>query len=102
MKVEIAVDMSALQSLATRVAPAPVRAPVARAGQGAGARGRGGPGAGAAARPARRQQKTAEELDAEMSVSTKLESITNVTGVQGDRMNRLIVVHVFKPLGVAD
>jgi len=65
MKVEIALDPSQLQSLASRVAvPAP-----ARNGTPAGsARGRGGRGGGKP-RTARPKPKTAEELDAEMSVS---------------------------------
>ena len=68
MKVEIALDPSQLQSLASRVAaPAPARngAPAGAARGGRGGRG-GGAGKPRAARP---KPKTAEELDAEMSVS---------------------------------
>jgi hypothetical protein len=66
MKVEIALDPSQLQSLASRVAaPAPARngAPAGAARGGRGGRGGGKP------RTARPKPKTAEELDAEMSVS---------------------------------
>lgn len=65
MKVEIALDMSALQSLASRVAPPPAKPAPAGGARAGNAKGRGG----GAARPPRKQKKTAEELDAEMSVS---------------------------------
>lgn len=68
MRVEIAVDMNTLHSLAARVAPVQARAPAARGP----ARGRGGGATGG--RPAKRQPKTAEELDAEMSVSAQMRS----------------------------
>lgn len=65
MKVEIALDPSQLQSLASRVSAPPAQA---RNGAPAGAaRGRGGRGGGKP-RTARPKPKTAEELDAEMSV----------------------------------
>jgi THO complex subunit 4 len=65
MKVEIALDPSQLQSLASRVSAPPAQA---RNGTPAGAaRGRGGRGGGKP-RTARPKPKTAEELDAEMSV----------------------------------
>lgn len=71
MKVEIALDPSQLQSLASRVSAPPAAAH--RGGAGAGAArggGRGGRGgAGGKPRTARPKPKTAEELDAEMSVS---------------------------------
>lgn len=69
MKVEIALDPSQLQSLASRVAaPAPARnaTPAGAARGGRGGRGGGKP------RTARPKPKTAEELDAEMSVSYEL------------------------------
>ena len=68
MKVEIALDPSQLQSLASRVSAPP--AAVANRGGAAGGRGgaRGGRGGGKP-RTARAKPKTAEELDAEMSVS---------------------------------
>jgi THO complex subunit 4 len=69
MKVEIALDPSQLQSLASRVSAPP--APRNASGPGAGAgRGRGGRGGGKP-RTARPKPKTAEELDAEMSVSNR-------------------------------
>lgn len=64
MKVEIAIDPNALQSLASRVAPA-APAPNARKPN-AGGRRAPAPRRPAAPRPAK---KTAEELDAEMAVS---------------------------------
>lgn len=60
MKVEIALDPSQLQSLASRVAPAPANRP---------AQPRGTKKGGAKPKSARPAKKTAEELDAEMSVS---------------------------------
>ncbi len=56
MKVELALDMNQIQSLASRVAPAPVakKAPVKKQ---------------QAPRPKKAAPKTAEELDAEMNVS---------------------------------
>jgi THO complex subunit 4 len=67
MKVEIALDPSQLQSLASRVSAPPAPA---RNGAAAGAaRGRGGRGGAGKPRAARPKPKTAEELDAEMSVS---------------------------------
>ena len=72
MKVEIALDPSQLQSLASRVSAPPAAAN--RGGAGAGAArggGRGGRGGGKP-RTARPKPKTAEELDAEMNVSPQL------------------------------
>lgn len=68
MKVEIALDPSQLQSLASRVSAPPAAAN--RGGAAGGAKGgaRGGRGGGKP-RTARPKPKTAEELDAEMSVS---------------------------------
>ncbi|RSH88799.1 hypothetical protein EHS25_003027 [Saitozyma podzolica] len=60
MKVEIALDPSQMQSLASRVAPAPARGGAARAP----AQPRRGGGRPRQPRP---QKKTAEELDAEMA-----------------------------------
>lgn len=70
MKVEIALDPSQLQSLASRVS-AP---PAAAANRGGAARGgaRGGRGGGGKPRTARPKPKTAEELDAEMNVGPSL------------------------------
>lgn len=73
MKVEIALDPSQLQTLASRVSAPPVSgnrggAPARGAARG----GRGGGRGGAKPRTARPKPKTAEELDAEMSVSLSL------------------------------
>lgn len=86
MKVEIALDPSQLQSLASRVSAPP--APRNASGPGAGAgRGRGGRGGGKP-RTARPKPKTAEELDAEMSVSIYQLIISHASadgpGLQGD------------------
>lgn len=61
MKVELALDMNQLHSLASRVAPAPVAKQAPRAAK----------PQGRAARPKKERAapKTAEELDAEMNVS---------------------------------
>jgi THO complex subunit 4 len=69
MKVEIAFDMNQIQSLASRVAPAPAQA---RGGQQAGAGKKAGGARGGKAAGPRKEKvkpKSAEELDAEMSVS---------------------------------
>ncbi len=58
MKVELALDPSQMVSLASRVAPAPATRGTATARRGRGA-----------ARNPRSAKKTAEELDAEMTVS---------------------------------
>lgn len=70
MKVEIALDPSQLQSLASRVSAPPAAA--AKGGRGGAVAGRGGARGGRGGgkpRTARPKPKTAEELDAEMSVS---------------------------------
>ena len=75
MKVEIAFDMNQIQSLASRVAPAPAaQAPRGGAAAG-GARGAGPKGGraaggrgGAGAKKDKPKPKTAEDLDAEMNV----------------------------------
>lgn len=67
MKVEIALDINNGQSLASRVAPVHARGQAPRrGGAGAGGRGRVAPAAGG--RAPKQRTKTAEELDAEMSV----------------------------------
>ncbi|RSH88549.1 uncharacterized protein EHS24_001094 [Apiotrichum porosum] len=71
MKVEIAIDPNALQTLASRVAPAPAaantRAPKAAAGAARGGRAPRTGGAPRAPRAPRPAKKTAEDLDAEMA-----------------------------------
>lgn len=75
MKVEIAIDPNAVQSLASRVANTPAAAGGRGAGKGAASgKARNGKAAPStkAARPRapRPAKKTAEDLDAEMAVST--------------------------------
>lgn len=73
MKVEIALDMNQLQTLASRVAPAPAQN--TRNAGGAGAKGKGGRGGksggggGGGQKREKQVKKSAEELDAEMNVS---------------------------------
>lgn len=84
MRVEIAVDPNALQTLASRVAPA---AGTSRGGRQSGGersergeRNGGGRGDGGRRaprpRPARPAKKTAEDLDAEMAVSWVVSRVT--------------------------
>jgi hypothetical protein len=76
MKVEIALDPSQVQSLASRVAPATARGGAARAP----AQPRRGGGRPRQPRP---QKKTAEELDAEMAVCRVTLSVADNPGIQG-------------------
>ena len=79
MKVELALDPSQMISLASRVAPAPAGrgAPLARGGR-----------SGGRPRKPRPAKKTAEELDADMNVSSSTLLVgkhaeSSLSGVQG-------------------
>jgi hypothetical protein len=91
MKVEIALDPSQVVSLASRVAPAPARAAAAGPRRGRGGRPR-------AARPAK---KTAEELDADMAVSSLLSHLCGlvlIAGLQGYDCGLRMIVYTSRRL----
>lgn len=100
MKVEIAIDPNALQTLASRVAPVPAASGRKPAAGGAG--GRRGGGAPRAPRAPRPAKKTAEDLDAEMSVSLLQRYTANTRRTRPPRLRKCVGSDMNCSFGASD